>query len=91
MILIADAGSTTTDWRFVDEEYKIYPFVTQGINPYFQSKGTIADLIKSELMNNKVSINPEALLDIHFYGAGCASVENSREVATALKINYGHM
>lgn len=35
MQLIADSGSTTTDWRLIDEGGKIQQYTTIGLNPYF--------------------------------------------------------
>ena len=52
MILIADSGSTKTDWRLIDENKQIHQFTTQGINPYFQTSAQIVDLLKSELFSN---------------------------------------
>ena len=37
MILIADSGSTKTDWRLIDESGKISQAKTVGFNPYHQS------------------------------------------------------
>lgn len=69
MILIADSGSTKTDWRVVSEGRVIQTVTTQGINPFHQSVDYIHDVINNELitsMNDKQSIS-----EIVFYGAGC--------------------
>ena len=50
MILIADSGSTKTDWRLIDEQNKIHQYATQGFNPYFQTTEEIAEIIKAELL-----------------------------------------
>lgn len=58
MILIADSGSTKTDWGIV---------TTQGINPYHQSLETIREIFNNELL-------PYLCLDeiesVCFYGSG---------------------
>ena len=58
MLLIADAGSTKTEW-FYDGK----TFVTQGINPFQQSEEVIASIL-AELEG----LCPQK---IRFYGAGC--------------------
>ena len=50
MILIADSGSTKTDWCLIDEQKITHHYSTQGINPYFQSVEQIAEIIKLELL-----------------------------------------
>jgi len=50
MILIADSGSTKTDWRLIDDQKKIHQYSTQGFNPYFQTEVEISEIIKSELL-----------------------------------------
>ena len=42
MILLADSGSTKTDWVCVDEQ-KTLRFQTIGLNPYFVTKEKICD------------------------------------------------
>ncbi len=73
MILIADSGSTKTDWRMIVDENKIYKFQTVGLNPFFIDSLEIAKNINetfaSKLNNIKID-------KIYFYGAGCASSYN---------------
>ena len=47
MILIADGGSTKTDWRLVDGK-TITQLRTAGLNPYHLSKEDIAAVIQDE-------------------------------------------
>ena len=35
MILIAESGSTKTDWVLVDDENQITMYKTMGFNPFF--------------------------------------------------------
>ena len=65
MILIADSGSTNTDWC-IGESPIIH---TTGINPFHQSVETIQQIISNELLPQL----PEEVLveSIYFYGAGC--------------------
>ena len=41
-ILIADSGSTKTDWVLLDNNNIIVQFQTIGFNPYFQSSEDIS-------------------------------------------------
>tara|TARA_R110001592_G_scaffold5046_2_gene27958 strand:- start:2361 stop:3197 length:837 start_codon:yes stop_codon:yes gene_type:complete len=79
MILIADSGSTKTDWRLVSIN-AVLPFSTVGFNPYHISVSKIIEELKSsELMDfsNEVS-------QIYFYGAGCSSEEKNEFIRNAL-------
>lgn len=74
MILIADSGSTKTDWCAVDHEGIVKRIRTQGTNPFFQSEEEICEEIRQNLLPHL----PERRLGhIHFYGAGCAFPEKS--------------
>jgi glucosamine kinase len=69
MILIADSGSTKTDWRSIDTDGKIKQFKTPGINPYQQSQEEIVQLLSTTLAP-QIHDSVEA---INFYGAGCSA------------------
>lgn len=38
MILIADSGSTKTDWCMVEKGESVLRFQTRGMNPFFRPK-----------------------------------------------------
>ena len=80
MILIADSGSTKTDWRLIDEKKQIHQFLTQGINPYFNTTEQIAGVLKSELISNI----QYPISNIFFYGAGCRVEDKKKIVELAL-------
>lgn len=65
--LIADSGSTNTDWAVVSNESTRY-IKTSGINPIHQDDATIEHLILQELCPQLNGLMPT---HIHFYGAGC--------------------
>ena len=52
MILIADSGSTKTDWRLIDSRQAIGSYATIGFNPYYQSSEEIYDEINVNLLHN---------------------------------------
>ncbi len=61
-ILIADSGSTKTDWSLMRQGKQIATFQTSGINPFHQSAAEIAEILQP------ISCEPT---HIYFYGAGC--------------------
>ena len=68
MIVIADSGSTKTEWSLVDNDIIINSITSKGINPYFESKEEITAEIKSVFKKLKIS---DKISAIYFYGAGC--------------------
>ena len=50
MILIADSGSTKTDWTIVTASHQPVVLTTQGINPIHQSREQIVQIIREEFM-----------------------------------------
>ena len=67
--LVADSGSTKTDWLLLDEEYGNSEFHTTGLNPVRDSSSIITNVLMDEL----VPYIPSAceVSKVHFYGAGC--------------------
>ena len=73
MILIAESGSTKTNWALLNNNQLEFLESTMGINPYYQSENEIYNEIKSSLsskIKNKIS-------ELYFYGAGC-NFENKK-------------
>ena len=69
MRLIADSGSTKTDWCVVDDGMEICRVTGQGINPFQQDEETIRDIIHNDVVHRLKDVY---LIDeICFYGAGC--------------------
>lgn len=63
-VLIADSGSTKTDWAYMDQRVQ-----TQGINPFHQDEDTIRRILKEELLPQLTS-DISHLTSILFYGSG---------------------
>lgn len=82
MILIADGGSTKTDWSIVSGCQEIYRIKTRGINPYFQTEEEILSEIEERLIPEiKEYLTIEA---VYFYGAGCAFPEKNEMLCRAI-------
>lgn len=85
MILVADSGATKTRWGLFDVSLK-QNFTTSGINPYFQSAISVAELLRNELPLASFQKELEA---VYFYGAGCSGEINNRWVKEALTTLFG--
>jgi len=82
--LIADSGSSKTDWCLLDGKKKIQ-VSTQGISPYFLNKEQMVDIFLNELLPKLKNKVPEI---IYYYGTGCSNPENITLVKSALKIVF---
>ncbi len=69
MKLIADSGSTKTDWCLVDDGNVVRRFNGQGINPSLQDRVVIEDILADDLLNEIA--DTDNVHEIDFYGAGC--------------------
>lgn len=80
MLLIADSGSTKTDWRLVSEDGKTVSRIkTQGLNPYFLTENEI-----SEIIEEKVLPQISVVEKVFFYGAGCGLSVKANQVKNAI-------
>jgi N-acetylglucosamine kinase-like BadF-type ATPase len=79
MILIADSGSTKTEWCLTSNGNISGKCITKGINPFYQTSAEILQNLKEEYTLNNTK--PQ---EIHFYGAGCANEEKNNIVRKAL-------
>lgn len=66
-ILIADSGTTKTDWCIVKDGGLVKTIQTKGLNPYFQSYKKL----KEEIGNVLLPQIDDIINTIFFYGAGC--------------------
>ncbi len=80
MILVADSGSTKTEWKTIENGKAGDSLFTGGINPYFLRTDEIYLLLTSEL-GIMLSQSPDR---IFFYGTGCNSDAKNNVVKEAL-------
>lgn len=66
--LIADSGSTKTDWCIVDESGAFSTIRVKGMNPYFQDEEEISSEIEKKLLP---AVGDNVIDTVYFYGAGC--------------------
>jgi len=71
MILIADSGSTKSDWALLDEKgNRLGAFETMGLNPYFHTEKVISNAIRA---NVPLALYADKIKLIFFYGAGSST------------------
>jgi len=85
MILIADSGSTKTNWK-IFARGKTKTIKTTGINPYYQTQGEIETILKEEVLP-KIQ-NPAEVKEIYFYGAGLSNEARKRDLAIPLHFQF---
>lgn len=83
MKIIADSGSTKTDWRVIDPSGVISQHSTQGFNPFFQNTEFIQRELEEKLLPG-ITANTFEGAEVYFYGAGCSSPERCNVVKQAL-------
>ena len=82
MILIADCGSTKTDWVLCEGDDIIARVRTQGLNPTHQESEEIFEILSAELTDEITAHKPQK---IYFYGAGCAYETANNRMRRALE------
>ena len=86
-ILLAESGSTKTDWCLLQKGKETIHFKTTGINPYLQTTDEIVELLEVEMAWRKQHYTADS---ISFYGAGAGTPEKQQELANALN-EYFHI
>jgi glucosamine kinase len=87
MIIIADGGSTKTNWCLITESNSKVYFNTEGYNPYFADTPTIIASLEKNLPEN---MRTDAITDVFYYGAGCSTPENNEVVASAMRAVFAN-
>jgi N-acetylglucosamine kinase-like BadF-type ATPase len=85
MMLLADSGSTKTEWALLDSGKRKKTIETPGLNPYFHSSGTVESVLRADLVPNVV---PDFIREIHFYGAGCSTENNNNMIRDAVRVFF---
>ncbi|MFI5451957.1 N-acetylglucosamine kinase [Pedobacter sp. UC225_61] len=80
MILVADSGSSKTDWMAYSPNHTI-KFSTQGINPYFVNA---QDVVKILAKNKDISAYANMMKEVYFFGAGCSSPDKHEIISNGL-------
>lgn len=86
MILIADCGSTKTDWCLLNGKKVEKQVFTPGMNAVMLTEEEMRGRIGAELMP-ELGEYADGIESVFFYGAGCISTEVCSNVARAIKDN----
>ncbi len=81
MKVIADSGSTKTQWVVLDNGKVITDLTTRGFNPFYYKADELEKALFEELQGN---INGEEIEEVYFYGAGCSNESNCLLVKNSL-------
>ena len=87
MIVIADSGSTKTDWCIGNSQTDYRIVQTPGINPFYLSTKEISRQITENLFPQLTE--KDTVTELYFYGAGCTP-EKACIVADALTECFPH-
>ena len=82
MIIIADGGSTKTNWCLIDDSGKKIYYNTEGYNPYFVSTEYIVSSLKKGL---PVDLPFDQITEVNYYGAGVHNDEKAKIVEDAIQ------
>lgn len=85
MVLIADAGSTKTDWLFVQKNKTITTLKSAGLNPVVITTAEINLRLSKAFEDFPKAIEVEK---VHFFGAGCWNEANCTIIRTALQKHF---
>ena len=80
MIITADSGSTSVDWRILRRGEPVRRLESPGVNPVLQGVGTMREVFEAALAG--VS---DSDVRVYFYGAGVVSAEVGEKVREALQ------
>jgi len=80
MILVADSGSTKTEWKIIKDGISYDSKFSSGINPYLLSEEEINHLLLKELPD----LSSYKFTKIYFYGSGCNSATRKNIIREAL-------
>lgn len=86
MILLADSGSTKTQWCLVQDGNVVLELITDGINPFYQTDMEIITLLDTQLLPTLGNVDIDC---IYFYGAGCSFPDKKILVSRALVRFFG--
>lgn len=82
MVLIADAGSTKTDWKIVADDQKVTTIQTIGFNPALTNTALIIKALSPVFKEEQLNLSFSA---VHYYGAGCWDMDSCIIVLSALE------
>ena len=86
MILVADSGSSKTDWLLSAPDEQPKAFRSVGLNPYFLTEKEITKILQEQLAG--LWGYADEITEIYFFGAGCSSPDRHEIVSNALSVLF---
>jgi N-acetylglucosamine kinase-like BadF-type ATPase len=83
--LIADSGSTKTDWCLLQKNKKPIHYTTAGINPYLEDSQSILAMLEREIPTETLKSVPDKLI---YYGAGASSTAKQQQMKSILTSHF---
>ncbi|QCQ35551.1 hypothetical protein IA74_005265 [Bacteroides fragilis] len=85
MKLIAESGSTRTEWALVEDNHLVQRVFTEGLNPFFQTRREISRSVRLGLPE---SFFKKKLDQVYYYSAGCSSYEKKNILGASLVAQF---
>ncbi|MDR0989552.1 MAG: hypothetical protein LBM06_08895 [Prevotellaceae bacterium] len=85
MKLIAESGSTRTEWALVEDAHLVQRVFTEGLNPFFQTRREISRSVRLGLPD---IFFKKKLEQVYYYGAGCSSFEKKKIIGASLVAQF---
>lgn len=86
MIIVAESGSTKTDWILIKGESTI-KFESSGIHPLFLDKTSLISEVRA-LLSEQINLN--IIEKVYFYGPGTGTDERAKLVKSPLTTCFPH-
>jgi len=85
MHLIADSGSSKTDWVVCKADKILQKLETKGFNPYYYTSDTLDKLLEQDLLPK---LKHHEVSSIFFYGSGCSTETNQDIIYRSLRKGF---
>lgn len=85
MLLVADSGSSKTDWVLQKDDLSTEKHSSTGINPFFWPEKEIVKNLNNYKPFHKIA---DQVTEIYFFGAGCSSPDRRELVSNALTTRF---
>lgn len=84
-ILIADSGSTKTEWVLLNEKGERKYCGSDGLNPYFRTFGQLSEAIRGSVKKDFSDVQIDR---VYFYGSGSGNESRKAILGNAIKENF---
>ena len=86
-LILAESGSTKTDWRIIRKGKVLHTARTSGINPYLQTEAEITGILKKEFAQQDIELPAKS--EVIFYAAGVGTPHKQSMLGGILRKFFG--